>query len=126
MPKILPLKMKFSTKGKKAREAPKEAPKRAKKKETKGWANLTSEIDHENQKTEEKRWILKTQKTKTNTNKKRKKNKKLSIIYIYAIKKEGGGGEERHILKGSTESTATECTGLKKIAEKGWKRKSLE
>ena len=60
MPKILPLKMKFSTKGKKAREAPKEAPKRAKKKETKGWATLTSEIDHENQKTEEKRWILKT------------------------------------------------------------------
>ena len=47
--------MKFSTKGKKAREAPKEAPKRAKKKETKGQATLTSEIDHENQKTEEKR-----------------------------------------------------------------------
>ena len=41
---LLPSKMKFSTKGKKAWEAPKEAPKCAKKNEIEGQATLTSKL----------------------------------------------------------------------------------
>ena len=56
MLKLLPSKIKFSTKGKKVRDTPKEAPKHAKRNEIKGQAILTSELlTMENQKTETER-----------------------------------------------------------------------
>ena len=74
------------------------------------------------QKTVEKRWILKTPKTKTNKKKEKEKSKIEHNLYLCHKKK----GKKKGIPQKSIESSTTECTGLKKIAEIGWRRRSSE
>ena len=65
----------------------------------------------------------KPKKKKKKSERERKKSETHHNLYLCDKKR---GGEKMHTSKGSAESSATKCTSSERIAEKSWKRRSLE